>query len=190
MLSFGDELTYIALSFVKTAEDILKVKSVLQEGYRKHRLAEQDLALRLPGLIAKIETPEAVEHTDEILDVADGIMVARGDLGMQVGLEKVAGIQKRLIHACNVRGKPVITATQMLDSMQYHPIPTRAEVSDVYNAILDGTDAVMLSGETSQGSYPLQAIRAMREVAVEAEERFLCPHRSGRAFPQADISRE
>jgi len=174
LLTFGDELTYVALSFVKTAEDILKVRCFIEEELLRQGVGPDEVVIKMPGLIAKIETPEAVINIDEILDVADGIMVARGDLGMQVGLHKVAGIQKRLIHKCNVRGKPVITATQMLDSMERNLVPTRAEVTDVYNAIFDGTDAVMLSGETSapwpRGIYPLQAIRAMRRIAEEAEK--------------------
>jgi pyruvate kinase len=172
LLSVGNELTYIAVSFIKTAENLLKVKYFIQEEYRKQGVPEQDIAIKMPGLIAKIETQAAVDNIDEILDVANGVMVARGDLGMQIGLKEVAGLQKRIIHACNVRGKPVITATQMLDSMERHHIPTRAEVTDVYNAILDGTDAVMLSGESAHGPYPVQAIRMMRAIAEEAEKDF------------------
>ena len=169
---FGGDLTYIALSFVKSAEDILNARYFIEQKFRTEQVREEDIPIKMPGLIAKIETQEAVDNIDEILDMADGIMVARGDLGMQIGLEKVAGIQKRIIYKCNLRGKPVITATQMLDSMERNPVPTRAEVADVYNAILDGTDAVMLSGETSAGTYPLQAICIMRRVAEEAEEDF------------------
>lgn len=172
LLSFGDELTYVALSFVKTAEDILKVKCFIREEYLRQGVHADDIPIKMPGLIAKIETQEAVDNIEEILDVTDGIMVARGDLGMQIGLAEVAGIQKRLIPICNVRGKPVITATQMLDSMERNPIPTRAEVTDVYNAIVDGSDAIMLSGETSKGPYPVQAIRTMCSIAEQAEADF------------------
>jgi pyruvate kinase len=172
LLSFGDDLTFIALSFVNTAEDILKVKYFIREEYLKQGLRPEDITVKMPGLVAKIETQAAVNNIDEILDVADGVMVARGDLGMQLGLREVARIQKSIIHKCNVRGKPVITATQMLDSMERNPIPTRAEVTDIYNAILDGTDAVMLSGETSKGPYPVQAVKAMCEIAEKAEQDF------------------
>lgn len=177
LLTFGDELTYVALSFVKTAEDILKVRCFIEEELRRQGVSPNEIPLKMPGLIAKIETPDAVANIDEILDVADGIMVARGDLGMQVGLHRVAGIQKRLIHLCNVRGKPVITATQMLESMKGNFVPTRAEVTDVYNAIFDGTDAVMLSGETAKGKYPIQAIQMMRKIAEEAEKDFFNQNR-------------
>jgi len=170
LLSFGAELTYVALSFVQNAEDILKVKYFIQQEYEKQGMPAEEIPVRMPGLIAKIETREAVDNIDEILDVVDGVMVARGDLGMQVGLKDVARIQKLLIHKANVRGKPVITATQMLDSMERNQIPTRAEVTDIYNAILDGTDAIMLSGETSKGPYPIQAVRVMSEVAGHAEK--------------------
>lgn len=169
MSVFGSDLTYVAFSFVSSAEDILKIKAFMAEEYRKILGTDADVSARLPGIIAKIETKQAVAAIDEILDVVDGVMIARGDLGMQLELEELAGVQKRIIHRCNVRGKLVITATQMLDSMERNPLPTRAEVTDVHNAILDGTDAVMLSGETSKGNYPVQAIRSMRVIASQAE---------------------
>jgi pyruvate kinase len=182
LLTFGVDLTYVALSFVKTAEDILRVRCFIRDEYRKLLTSQADISLRMPSLIAKIETPEAVQNIEEILDVADGIMIARGDLGMQLDLEDLTGIQKRIVHTCNVRGKPVITATQMLDSMERNPIPTRAEITDVYNAILDGTDAVMLSGETSKGTYPIQAIRTLRKIAGRAEEDFFASNNSEDRF--------
>ena len=145
---------YLAISFVRHPEDVAQA---------------QELAGGVP-VIAKIEKPEAVECFDEILAQADGIMVARGDLGVELGPERVPLIQKRLIEQTNSVGKVVITATEMLDSMRLRPRPTRAEASDVANAILDGTDAVMLSGETASGMYPLEAVRTMASIISTIEE--------------------
>ena len=152
---FGRELgvDYFALSFVRSPDDVRDAKA--------H-------AGKIP-VIAKIEKPEAVRNLDAILDATDGVMVARGDLGVEAGHEKVPLIQKRIIHEVKCRAKPVITATQMLDSMINNPRPTRAEVSDVANAVLDGTDAVMLSGETSVGKYPLEAVRTLASIIDEIE---------------------
>ncbi|MBW2278267.1 MAG: pyruvate kinase, partial [Deltaproteobacteria bacterium] len=154
-LAFARELgvDYFALSFVRSPDDVLEAKR---------------LAGDVP-VIAKIEKPEAVDRTDEIVEVADGLMVARGDLGVEAGAEKVPLIQKRLIRAAATRGRPVIVATQMLESMMDHPQPTRAEVSDVANAVLDGTDAVMLSGETAVGKYPVEAVAEMSAIISEVE---------------------
>jgi len=150
-----DELTvdYIALSFVRTPEDVREA---------------QDLAKGTP-VIAKMEKPEAIDNLSAIADVADGMMVARGDLGVEMGSEKVPLIQKRIIREVNQRGKIVITATQMLDSMMRNPRPTRAEAADVANAVLDGTDALMLSGETASGSYPLESVQMMDVIVREVE---------------------
>ena len=148
---------YLALSFVRSADDVMQAKA---------------LAGEVP-VVAKIERPEAVEALSEILDVADGIMIARGDLGVELGAEKVPLIQKRIIRETNARGKIVITATQMLDSMIRNPRPTRAEAADVANAVMDGTDAVMLSGETAAGRYPIQAVEMMDAIIREVESDYV-----------------
>ena len=148
---------FLALSFVRRPADVLELHQFLQ--------AQQ---VDLP-IIAKIEKPEALAVFEEILDVSEGVMVARGDLGVETPPEEVPFHQKQIIHAANCAGKPVITATQMLQSMIDNPRPTRAEASDVANAILDGTDAVMLSGETAVGAYPIEAVRMMQKIAANAE---------------------
>jgi pyruvate kinase len=148
---------YIALSFVRRAEDIETLRGFLHAHGGP-----------LP-IIAKLERPEAIERLDAILDVADAVMVARGDLGVEVGVQFVPVLQKRIIEGANRRGKPVIVATQMLESMTTSPLPTRAEASDVANAILDGADAVMLSGETAAGRFPLEAVKMMSAIATETE---------------------
>lgn len=159
-LEFGikNKVDYIALSFVRNPEDITELREILDK--RKCKA----------GIIAKIETPQAVRNIDKIIELVDGIMVARGDLAIEIPAEDVPTTQKMIIRKCNEAGKPVITATQMLESMIKSPVPTRAEVSDVANAILDGTDAIMLSEETTLGDYPLQAVEMMAKIANRIEK--------------------
>lgn len=160
-LEFGisQGVDWVSLSFVRKAEDILLLRNLLAD----HGAAD------IP-VIAKIEKPQAVENLEEILEVVDGIMVARGDLGVEINPAKVPMLQKHIIRRCNQRGIPVITATQMLESMIQNPRPTRAEANDVANAIMDGTDAVMLSGESAVGNYPVQAVTMMSAIAHEVEK--------------------
>jgi len=153
-------LDYVALSFVRGADDIRELQEMM---------AERDV--KIP-IIAKIEKKEAIDQLEEIRDIADGMMVARGDLGIEVQPQEVPMLQKRIIRCCNEVGKPVITATQMLQSMVEHPRPTRAEASDVANAILDGTDAVMLSGETASGKFPVESVLMMRQISEITEREF------------------
>ncbi|MEI7024778.1 pyruvate kinase [Paenibacillus sp. y28] len=157
---FGIEqgVDFIAASFVRKASDVLEIRELLERHNASHI-----------QIISKIENQEGVENLDEILEVSDGLMVARGDLGVEIPAEEVPLVQKRMIKKCNVAGKPVITATQMLDSMQRNPRPTRAEASDVANAIFDGTDAIMLSGESAAGKYPTESVQTMARIAERAE---------------------
>ena len=157
MFALKEGVDYVALSFVRKKEDIMQVKTLLHS-----------LKVNIP-IISKIEKPQAIDNLDEILSVTDMIMVARGDMGVEVGNHLVPSIQKKIITECNNRGIPVITATQMLESMTENPTPTRAEASDVANAIWDGTDAVMLSGETASGKYPIETVRMMDQIVREAE---------------------
>ena len=160
-IRFGlqNDIDYIAASFVRRASDVLEITQILEEENMTH-----------VQIIPKIENQEGVDNIDEILKVSDGLMVARGDLGVEIPTEEVPIAQKDLIKKCNKLGKPVITATQMLDSMQSNPRPTRAEASDVANAIFDGTDAIMLSGETAAGDYPVEAVQTMARIAMRTEE--------------------
>ncbi len=166
------EADYIAISFPKNAQDILSAKALVKK------------AGGTASIIAKIERAEAINNLEAIIEASDAIMVARGDLGVEVGDAAVPGLQKRMIRMARAQNKLVITATQMMESMISSPIPTRAEVSDVANAVLDGTDAVMLSAETASGQYPLETVQAMHRVCVEAEKEYegLHPveHRVGR----------
>ncbi len=160
-IMFGIEngIDFIAASFIRKASDVLEIRKILEENNADNI-----------GIIAKIENQEGVDNIDEIINVSDGIMVARGDLGVEIMAEEIPMIQKTIIRKCNKAGKPVITATQMLDSMMRNPRPTRAEVTDVANAILDGSDAIMLSGETAAGKYPVEAVRTMRNIALRTED--------------------
>ena len=157
---FGIEqgVDYIAASFVRNSDCIMDIREILEDNHGR------DI-----GIIAKIENAEGVENIDEILDAADGIMVARGDLGVEIPADQFPHIQKKIIHKCNRKCKPVVTATQMLDSMIRNPRPTRAEAGDVANAIYDGSDAIMLSGETAMGKYPVEAVRMMAKIAETTE---------------------
>lgn len=159
-LEFGikNDVDFIALSFVRRPSDIIELRSILDK--RKSKA----------GIIAKIETPQAISNIDEIISLCDGIMIARGDLAIEVPFEKVPSLQKMMIKKCNLMGKPVITATQMMESMIKNPVATRAEVSDVANAILDGTDAIMLSEESTLGDYPIEAVTVMKTIAREMEK--------------------
>jgi pyruvate kinase len=160
LFAIEHDVDYIAASFVRSGDDVLEIRRFLE-----------DHGAQIP-IIAKIENEEAVRNLEKIVAVANGTMVARGDLGVEMPLQDVPIVQKQIIHATVMNGKPVITATQMLDSMERNPLPTRAEVSDVANAILDGTSAVMLSGETAVGAWPVAAVRTMSALALRAEESF------------------
>ncbi|GGC93636.1 pyruvate kinase [Thalassobacillus devorans] len=159
-IEFGIEqnVDFIAASFVRRASDVLEIRELLEKHDATHI-----------QIIPKIENQEGVDNIDEILAASDGLMVARGDLGVEIPAEDVPLVQKKLIRKCNQVGKPVITATQMLDSMERNPRPTRAEASDVANAIFDGTDAIMLSGETAAGNYPVEAVQTMNNIAKKTE---------------------
>lgn len=159
-IEFGIEqgVDFIAASFVRRPSDVFEIRALLERHDATHI-----------QIIPKIENNEGVENIDSIIEVSDGIMVARGDLGVEIPAEDVPLVQKQLISKCNIAGKPVITATQMLDSMQRNPRPTRAEASDVANAIFDGTDAIMLSGETAAGHYPVESVQTMSNIALKTE---------------------
>ncbi|MDH6365258.1 pyruvate kinase [Enterococcus sp. PF1-24] len=160
-IRFGlaNDIDFIAASFVRKAQDVLEIREILEETEMTH-----------VQIISKIESQEGIENIDEIIKVSDGIMVARGDMGVEIPAELVPLAQKRIIKKCNLAGKSVITATQMLESMQKNPRPTRAEASDVANAVFDGTDATMLSGESANGDYPVASVATMARIDMEAEE--------------------
>lgn len=152
-----NRLDYVALSFVRRADDVRELRRIIEGSMSSMKI------------ISKLEKPEAMENLDEIIELSDGVMVARGDLGVEMSTEDVPLLQKRIIARANAMGKIVITATQMLESMTTNPRPTRAEASDVANAVLDGTDAVMLSGETASGAHPLEAVRTMARIVTKTE---------------------
>ena len=172
------EMDFIAISFVRNAEDVREARRLLEEAGSKGKI------------IAKVERMEALEHIDEIIDEADAIMVARGDLGVEMGYAELTGMQKQIIGHTRRKNKVVITATQMMESMIRSPIPTRAEVSDVANAVMDGTDAVMLSAETAVGKYPVEVVQAMSDVCTGAETHLLArgrtSHRLDDRFKEVD----
>lgn len=159
LFGIANDVDYIAASFVRSAGDVRAVRQLLDEN------GGQEIKV-----ISKIESTQGIENFEEILQLSDGIMVARGDMGVEVAYEKLPGIQKRFIRRCVQSGKIVITATQMLESMITSPIPTRAEITDVANAVFDGTTAVMLSGETAAGQFPVEAVKTMAKIAAQAEE--------------------
>lgn len=158
LFGLENNIDYIAASFVRRTSDVLEITEILEENDKMH-----------VQIIPKIENQEGVDNLEEIVAISDGLMVARGDLGVEIPVEEVPIVQKEMIRQCNAAGKPVITATQMLDSMQVNPRPTRAEASDVANAIFDGTDAIMLSGETAAGDYPVEAVQTMYNIAIRTE---------------------
>jgi pyruvate kinase len=172
IFAVGQGVDAVAVSFVRTADDVRHVRRRL------------DALKSDTWIIAKLEKPQAVEHLDSILEVADGIMVARGDLGVEVPPEKVPAIQKHIIRRAAEYRKPVITATQMLESMIENPRPTRAEASDVANAIYDGTDAVMLSAETAAGKYPVETVAMMAKIVAETEHQIRLDPPPRRLLPQ------
>ena len=172
-LKFGIKqgVDFVALSFVKDEKDIINLRASIAQLEKRQRRGKQLKAGELTEtrIIAKIERPEALKNFDKILQATDGIMVARGDLGLEIPLENLPLEQKKIISRCLHASKPVIVATQMLDSMTKTPVPTRAEITDVANAILDGTDAIMLSGESATGKYPVEAVSVMNRIALKVE---------------------
>jgi len=171
------EINYIAASFVRKPEDVLDIRKLLEEKNMEH-----------VQIFPKIESQEGINNFDDIIKVSDGLMVARGDMGVEIPTENVPLVQKTLIRKCNQLGKPVITATQMLDSMQENPRPTRAEASDVANAVFDGTDATMLSGESANGEYPVQAVATMNRIDIKAENALKDFGRDNLDFDNGDVT--
>ncbi|MGM0419703.1 MAG: pyruvate kinase [Bacillota bacterium] len=179
LFGINEGIHFIAASFVRKAEDVIEIRKLLEE-----KNAEKI------NIVPKIENQEGVDNIDQIIEVSDGIMVARGDLGVEIPPEKVPVIQKIIIDKCNEAAIPVITATQMLDSMIRNPRPTRAEASDVANAIVDGTDAIMLSGESAAGKYPLQSVQTMARIAEEIEASLIFRNRMSNRKPTSHSTTE
>ena len=166
LFGIENDIDYVAASFVRRKQDVLDLRKLLDDNGGSEI-----------KIIAKIENTEGVKNMDDIIETADGVMVARGDLGVEIPFKMLPGVQKDLISKCFLQGKLVVTATQMLDSMQQNPRPTRAEVSDVANAIYDRTTGIMLSGESAAGKYPIEAVSAMSEIAICTEENINYPRR-------------
>ncbi|WP_125545732.1 pyruvate kinase [Levilactobacillus lindianensis] len=171
------EINFIAASFVRKPQDVMDIRELLEEKHMEH-----------VQIFPKIESQEGINNFDDIIKVSDGLMVARGDMGVEIPTENVPLVQKALIKKCNILGKPVITATQMLDSMQENPRPTRAEASDVANAVFDGTDATMLSGESANGEYPVQAVATMNRIDIKAENALPDFGRDNLNFDNGDVT--
>ncbi|GEO65782.1 pyruvate kinase [Levilactobacillus spicheri] len=171
------EINFIAASFVRKPQDVMDIRELLEEKHMEH-----------VQIFPKIESQEGIDNFDDIIKVSDGLMVARGDMGVEIPTENVPLVQKALIKKCNILGKPVITATQMLDSMQENPRPTRAEASDVANAVFDGTDATMLSGESANGEYPVEAVSTMNRIDIKAENALKDFGRDNLDFDNGDVT--
>ncbi|KRN02571.1 pyruvate kinase [Levilactobacillus senmaizukei DSM 21775 = NBRC 103853] len=171
------EINFIAASFVRKPQDVMDIRELLEEKHMEH-----------VQIFPKIESQEGINNFDDIIKVSDGLMVARGDMGVEIPTENVPLVQKALIKKCNALGKPVITATQMLDSMQENPRPTRAEASDVANAVFDGTDATMLSGESANGEYPVEAVATMNRIDIKAENALKEFGRDNLNFDNGDVT--
>ncbi|KRL95911.1 pyruvate kinase [Levilactobacillus hammesii] len=171
------EINFIAASFVRKPQDVMDIRELLEEKHMEH-----------VQIFPKIESQEGINNFDDIIKVSDGLMVARGDMGVEIPTENVPLVQKALIKKCNILGKPVITATQMLDSMQENPRPTRAEASDVANAVFDGTDATMLSGESANGEYPVESVATMNRIDIKAENALAEFGRDNLDFDNGDVT--
>ncbi|WP_143463506.1 pyruvate kinase [Levilactobacillus enshiensis] len=171
------EINFIAASFVRKPQDVMDIRELLEEKHMEH-----------VQIFPKIESQEGINNFDDIIKVSDGLMVARGDMGVEIPTENVPLVQKALIKKCNILGKPVITATQMLDSMQENPRPTRAEASDVANAVFDGTDATMLSGESANGEYPVESVATMNRIDIKAENALKEFGRDNLDFDNGDVT--